>query len=196
MEIKIAESLDCIDEVVEIHLATFKGFFLTFLGREFLKLLYGSFIQHENSNLIIAIDENDIVGFLAYSEDMSSFYKYLIKSKLLNFAWCAFKAFIRKPSIILRLLSAFGKAEEVKREEKYIELASIGVKPNQKGKHIGTKMIKYLKSNIDFNKFSYISLETDAENNEYANQFYLKNGFKLFKVYLTKGGRRMNEYHG
>lgn len=195
MKIEIAEDLNCIGEVVEIHLATFKGFFLTFLGKDFLKLLYTGFINHNKSNLIVAYDENEIVGFLAYSEDMSSFYKYLIKNKLFAFGWCAFKAFLRKPSIIYRLLSAFGKSDEVKRNENYIELSSIGVKPNKKGQHIGSQMIDYLKGNIDFNVFSYISLETDAVDNEYANRFYLRNNFNLFNTYSTKEGRKMNEYH-
>lgn len=195
MEIKIAESLDCIDEVVEIHLATFKGFFLTFLGSEFLKLLYSGFIQHENSNLIIAIDGNEIVGFIAYSEDMSAFYKYLIKNKLLGFSWCAFKAFTRKPSIIFRLLSAFGKSEEVKRKEKYIELASIGVLPQHKGKGIGQQLLNFLKNLINFDKFAYILLETDALENEYVNRFYERNGFIHWRTYKTNEKRLMNEYH-
>lgn len=195
MEVKITDNLDYVDEIVEIHLSTFDGFFLTFLGKEFLRLLYSGFIQHEKSNLIIAIEDNEIVGFLAYSEDMSSFYKYLIKSKLFSFAWCAFKAFIRRPSIMFRLLSAFGKSEETNRKEKYIELASIGVKVNQKGKGVGTKLIEYLKLIVNLNIFDYISLETDAENNEYTNKFYKKNNFILSRTYFTKEGRKMNEYH-
>lgn len=195
MKIEITNDLNCVDEVVEIHLSTFEGFFLTFLGRDFLRLLYKGFIQHDKSNLIIAYDSNKILGFLAYSEDMSAFYKYLIKTKLFSFAWCAIKAFLRKPSIMFRLLSAFSKSGEVKREETYIELSSIGVNPNYKGRHIGTKMIDFLKSNIDFRNFLYISLETDAEDNEYANMFYQKNGFVLSRVYKTKQGRKMNEYH-
>lgn len=194
MEIYITDSFECVNEVVEIHLNTFKGFFLTFLGRGFLKQLYKGFIEYEKSNLIIASDNNKIVGFLAYSEDMSSFYKYLIKHRLISFAWYGFLAFLRNPRILFRLLSAFGKSEEVKREEKYIELASIGVDPLSKGKGVGSQMIAYLKNSIDFENFAYISLETDADDNEYANKFYQKNGFVLSRKYETKQGRKMNEY--
>jgi ribosomal protein S18 acetylase RimI-like enzyme len=194
MEVKISNNLGDIEEVVNIHLETFEGFFLTFLGKGFLKVLYKGFIEYENSNLIIARNETVVVGFLAYSNDMSSFYKYLIKKHLLSFAWFGFLAFLRKPTIIYRLLSAFNKSNEAKREEKYIELASIGVNPSYKGQGIGSMLIKFLQDNFNQEKYAYISLETDADKNEYVNNFYKKNGFILDRVYETKQGRRMNEY--
>lgn len=195
MKIEITNDKEIVDEVVKIHMDTFQGFFLTFLGKGFLKQLYKGFIEHDKSNLIVAEENNKIVGFLAYSKDMSSFYKYLIKHRLSSFAWYAFLAFLRKPKVLFRLLAAFGKSEEVKREEKYIELASIGVDPLSKGNGVGTQMITYLKNCIDFENFAYISLETDAENNESVNYFYQKNGFMLARSYKTKQGRKMNEYH-
>lgn len=195
MEIKVETSTEHIDDIVQIHMDTFEGFFLTFLGRDFLKLLYEGFIRHDKSELLVAIDNDKILGFLAYSQDMSDFYKYLLKTKLFHFGWCALKAFIKKPSIMMRLLSAFGKSEEVKREEKYIELSSIGVSPKYKGKGIGSKLIVELKKKVDFNEFKYISLETDAVDNEYANKFYQKNEFILDRTYETRQGRKMNEYH-
>jgi len=195
MVVEYARSYDVVETVVDIHMKTFTGFFLTFLGKGFLKELYRGFIEHKYSNLIIAKDEESvIIGFLAYSEDMSSLYKHLLKHGFFQFAFYAFLAFIKKPKILFRLLSAFGKSEEVKREESYIELASIGVLPDKKSRGVGSEMITRLINNVDFSKFAYISLETDAENNEYANKFYQKNGFVLRRVYKTKEGRKMNEY--
>lgn len=194
MDIYITNDKNIVNEIVDIHMATFQGFFLTFLGKGFLKQLYEGYIEHKQSNLIIARQNKEIVGFIAYSSDISDLYKYLIKKKLLLFAWYSFVAFIKNPKILFRLLSAFSKSEEVSRKEKYIELASIGVKPNVKAQGIGSSMISYMKEQIDFNEYEYISLETDAENNEYANKFYLKNGFVLARTYKTKQGRKMNEY--
>ena len=194
MDIYITNDKNIVNEIVDIHMATFQGFFLTFLGKGFLKQLYEGYIEHKQSNLIVAKQNNEIVGFIAYSSDISDLYKYLIKKKLLLFAWYSFIAFIKNPKILFRLLSAFSKSEEVNRKEKYIELASIGVKPDVKAQGIGSSMISYMKEQIDFNEYGYISLETDAENNEYANKFYQKNGFILERTYETKQGRKMNEY--
>lgn len=183
-----------IEQTVDIHLKTFTGFFLTFLGRGFLKELYTGYAQHEKSGLIIAEEEGNVLGFLAYSEDLGGFYKYLIKRRLIQFAWFSFWAFLRKPASFMRLIRAFLKPGESKREEKYVELASIGVLPEQKGKNIGSELIKCLQTRFDSDKFSYIKLETDAENNDSVNKFYVKNGFSLAGSYVTNEGRKMNEY--
>ena len=55
-----------------------------------------------------------------------------------------------------------------------------------------------LKEITDFSVYEYINLETDACGNDAANKFYIKNGFRLARSYVTAEGRKMNEYryHG
>ena len=188
------EEKQIIKEIVQIHLDTFQGFFLTFMGRGFLRCLYESYCQYRESGLLVAFKEKQPVGFLAYSGDYSGLYKFMIKRKLISFAWYSLGAFLRKPKVFIRLIRAFLKSDDVKRNEKYIELASIGVTPNSKSEGIGTCLIHFLKEKVDFEKYSYISLETDANDNDNVNGFYLKNEFSLFRTYETREGRRMNEY--
>lgn len=183
-----------INEIVDIHLATFEGFFLTFMGRGFLKQMYKSYIKHEKSDILVARDDGKILGFLAYSEQMSELYKYMIKHHALQFAWYSLGAFVRKPKVFMRLIRAFLKPGESQRNESYVELASIGVHPDAKCKGVGSLLIKALKNEVDFEKFEYITLETDALNNEAANKFYLKNGFTVEREYETREGRKMYEY--
>lgn len=183
-----------IDAIAQLHKKAFPSFFLTNLGLPFLRVLYRGYLKDEKSGIIIAERNGNLVGFIAYSLDYSSFFKYLIKRHLLQFALCSIGAVIRHPFYIRRLLGAFKKSETVTKEEPYVELASICVDPMMEGNGIGTKLIDYLINSIDFDKYAYINLETDAENNEKANLFYLNNGFKLFRKYTTDEGRIMNEY--
>jgi ribosomal protein S18 acetylase RimI-like enzyme len=183
-----------IDDVVQIHLATFQGFFLTFMGRGFLHQMYKAYTKHPESDLLVAVSEGKTLGFLAYSENMSGLYKYMIKHQLIPFAWYSLGAFLRKPKVFMRLVRAFLKPGEASREEKYVELASIGVHPDAKAMGIGSRLIDKLKTQVDFNKFAYITLETDAVNNEGANHFYVKNGFCIQREYQTHEGRKMYEY--
>lgn len=192
---EILVSAEYVDDIVEIHMKTFTGFFLTFLGRGFLKHLYKGFIEHDKSNVIGAFEDDRLVGFLAYSEDISAFYKYLIRKRLLPFAFYGALAFFRKPAIMLRLLRAFTYPESSKRPEPYVELSSIGVLPEAKNKGIGTMLIDELKKTVSNGQFSYIKLETDRLNNDAVNAFYIKNGFVLDRSYTTREGREMNEYH-
>ncbi len=183
-----------INDIVSVHLSTFQGFFLTFMGRGFLNLMYRSYTEYNNSGILAAFDGKELVGFLAYSGDFSGLYKYMIKKRLLPFAWYSLGAFFRKPSVFMRLVKAFLKPGEAKREEKYVELASIGVSPDAKSKGVGSKLIDALKSKVNFNEYAYITLETDAVDNEAANRFYQKNGFVLEREFVTAEGRRMFEY--
>ena len=182
-------------DVANIHLLTFRGFFLTFLGRGFLIQLYRSFCEHKSSDLLVAFNEDGHpVGFLAYSANISDLYKYMLKKRFLQFGWYSFCACIRRPTAFCRLLRALFKSGEVKRTEKYVELASIGVSPKAKNRGIGSMLIDALKSETDFSEYAYISLDTDAKNNDAANAFYRKNGFVLERVFVTREGREMNEY--
>lgn len=54
IHIKNIESADkqTVEAVVQIHLDTFQGFFLTFMGRGFLRQLYRSYCEHEPSGLL------------------------------------------------------------------------------------------------------------------------------------------------
>ena len=183
-----------IDEIVTIHLNTFTGFFLTFMGRGFLRQMYQSYCDHEESGLLVAEGDGKTVGFLAYSSDFSGLYKFMIKTRLVQFGWYSMGAFFRRPSAFLHIIKAFLKPSEGKRKEKYVELSSIGVDPNVKSKGVGSKLIEKLKKLVDFEEYAYITLETDAVNNEGAIHFYEKNGFIRERMFVTDEGRKMYEY--
>ncbi len=188
------EEKKIIDEIVTIHLNTFTGFFLTFMGRGFLKQMYQSYCQHAESGLLVAEEDGRSIGFLAYSSNFSGLYKFMIKTRLIQFGWYSVGAFFRRPSAFMHIISAFLKPGEAKREEKYVELSSIGVDPNVKSKGIGSKLIEQLKKQVDFEKYAYITLETDAVDNEGAIHFYEKNGFIRERMFETDEGRKMYEY--
>ena len=183
-----------IQAIARLHKRAFPTFFLTQLGVPFLTTLYTGYMEDKNSGIIVAENKGRIIGFIAYSKDYSRFYKGLMKNHLIKFAFCSLGAAIRHPSFIKRLLGAFKKSESVVKEEQYVELSSICVDPRIESKGLGSKLIDYLKGIVDFNTYAYINLETDAEENEGANHFYVKNGFKLARTFTTAEGRKMNEY--
>lgn len=189
-----SEEKELINDIVSIHLNTFTGFFLTFMGRGFLNQMYRSYCDHDESGLLVAEDDGKAIGFLAYSGNFSGLYKFMIKTRLIPFGWYSVGAFFRRPSAFMHIIRAFLKPSEVKREEKYVELSSIGVDPTIKSKGVGSLLIDELKKIVDFNKFAYITLETDAVNNDGAIHFYEKNGFVRERMYETDEGRKMYEY--
>ena len=196
MEIKkiTQYSPEIIKQIAEIHIKTFKGFFLTFMGAGFLRQMYKAYVFHQESELFLASEDNKVVGFVAYTENLSGLYKHMIKNQLIQFGWYSAGAFFRKPKVFMRLIRAFLKPSESKRTEKYAEITSIGVHPDVKGIGIGSQLISEVKKFFAASACEYLSLETDAVNNEGANAFYVKNGFVLAREYKTHEGRSMNEY--
>lgn len=189
-----SEEKKLINNIVTIHLDTFTGFFLTFMGRGFLNQMYQSYCDHSESGLLVALENGKTIGFLAYSENFSGLYKHMIKTRLIPFGWYSVGAFFRRPSAFMHIIRAFLKPGEAKRIEKYVELSSIGVDPKIKSRGVGSLLIDELKKQVDFNKFTYITLETDAVDNDGAIHFYEKNGFVKERMYETEEGRKMLEY--
>lgn len=196
MEIREQKVLDkkLVKKIAELHVKAFPSFFLTQLGVPFLKTLYTGYLEDDDSGIIVAKEDGRLIGFVAYSNDYPRFYKGLVKHHIVKFAFCSLGAAIRHPSFIKRLLGAFKKSDSVVKEEKYVELASICVDPAIESRGVGSKMIDYLKDLVDFRRYAYINLETDADGNDGVNKFYVKNGFELEREYTTPEGRRMNEY--
>lgn len=185
---------ELIKQIVEIHLNVFPNFFLTFLGKRFLNTLYLGFLEHDQSGIIIAREDEKVLGFLAYSKDLSGFYKWLIKYKVIYFGYYGLKACVKSPKGIIRLIRAFLYPSQASKIEKYIEISSIGVTTNTSNTGIGSQLIKSIPNIVVLTGYTYIELTTDAINNEKANYFYQKNGFVLYRTFETPEGRKMNEY--
>ena len=65
MLIRNANQAD-IDEIVEVQIAAFPGFFLTKMGKKFLTELYSAFSNQSFGLLRVALDaDNKIIGFAA-----------------------------------------------------------------------------------------------------------------------------------
>lgn len=77
--IREARGLD-IEQIVSIHVRTFEGFFLTFLGEKFLRLYYKGVIHHlEAIKFVYLEDNNEVKGFIVGAMNPSGFYKALLK---------------------------------------------------------------------------------------------------------------------
>ena len=89
---------DCeIKRIANLHMKAFPQFFLTQLGRSFLVVLYSGYIEDNNSGIIVAEKDGELLGFLAYSKDYPGFFKCLIRHYIIRFAICSLGAAIRHP---------------------------------------------------------------------------------------------------
>lgn len=182
-------------DVVAIHLAAFPGFFLTFLGPRFLRELYRGIVSDAAGIAWVAEEEGRVLGFVAGTDSPSRFYRRLIERRVLRFAVAAAVPFLRRPSILPRLLRAFRKpAERGEASERRAELMSLAVAPSGQGSGAGALLVERFLEEARRRGVETVCLTTDAVANEKVNRFYERLGFTRARELTTAEGRRMNEY--
>ncbi len=183
-----------IDAIVVIHQESFIGFFLTFLGTRFLKLLYKGMLEDKGGVLIVAEEQGQVLGFVGGVESQSGFYRRLVQKRLIAFGWAASTALIRKPRIAPRLLRALRRSSDSTDAAADACILSIAVARSAEGKGIGRLLVTAFSARMRSNHILTYCLTTDRDQNERTNRFYQSLGFILASTYTTPEGRAMNEY--
>ena len=191
MNIRKATLYD-VNAIVEIHINAFKGFFLTSLGRDFLKFYYTCFVKNGETVTMVAEENKIIYGFSAATTKCKGFNGRLIKGNFFLFGLLTFKMLFRSPKSLLRLIrNLTKKGDGVIDKEDYAELYSIGVSRNTQGMGVGKKILIETEKNLKAMGVKRISLTTDYFNNEQAVGFYHSVGYKLLYEFVTYPNRKM-----
>lgn len=192
--LRSAEPADILG-VVSVHLSSFQGFFLTFLGPRFLTELYSA-IQEDPSGiaLVTQSEKGSLSGFVFGTTQPTGLYRHLLKRRWWRFGWAALPAFLRSPSILRRLIRAFSMPGQELPAEHCGTLMSIAVDPNAQGQGIGKALVRAFLREAKKRGLQTVNLTTDAVNNDSTNAFYRSQGFVLHQTYSTPEGRPMNEY--
>lgn len=183
------------EKVALIHINTFKGFFLTSLGKSFLTTYYKVCIKSPDVIAICATSDNQsIVGFAVGTINSKGFHKKILKKNILKFAYQGLILLFTKPKSILRLfknLSKKSSESSFKDDGNYAELLSIGVSVEMKGKGIGEKILFHFEQSLKEKESKKISLTTDFYKNEAVLNFYKKNGYTIFYDFIAYPNRKM-----
>jgi ribosomal protein S18 acetylase RimI-like enzyme len=180
--------------VINVHLESFPGFFLTFLGREFLTLLYKNIQCDPDGIVLVALSDKRLEGFIAGVTQQFGFYQRLIKRQKWAFARAAVGALLKQPKIAPRLLKALRRPQESKTASAQACLMSMGVRCESQGKGIGKQLVRAFCQTLAERGVKALCLTTDQENNEQVKRFYQRLGFYVVRTYTTPEGRVMNEY--
>ena len=182
-------------DVVSLHLETFPGFFLSFLGGRFLELLYQEIVRDPMGIAFVSSDDSDLLlGFVAGVTQQEGFYLRLARKRLWSFALAGAGAALRKPSIIPRLFRALRRSQEARESSAEASLMSIGVSPAAQGRGVGRILVAAFADEIRRRGIDCFCLTTDQAANGAANAFYVSTGFSIARTYVTPEGRAMNEY--
>ena len=193
-EIVIPLKSEHVKNVVDVHLQSFRGFFLTFLGREFLSELYRGIVTDPSGIAFVAVAYERVVGFVAGTDHPAGFYKRLLGKRWWRFGLASLPAIIKKPQVVLRLFRALSMPTQVTAENGRGTLMSIAVLPGEQNKGIGHLLTKAFLEEARKRGLQQVDLTTDKLNNDSVNAFYLREGFYLTRNFETPERREMNEY--
>lgn len=184
-----------IQQVVAVHLASFPGFFLSFLGHRFLSIFYAGICSApEGIAFVYPNDAGIPAGFVAGTSNPGGFYSRLLKRDWLKFALASIIPVLKKPSVIGRVARAVYHPSGNPIGDDVAGLFSIGVLPELQGTGAGKKLVQSFLQEASRRGCKRVFLTTDRDDNEVVNVFYQKLGFAVERQYETPEGRRMNEY--
>lgn len=195
LEYQIIEiSKDYMEQVVQVHLAAFPGFFLSELGNDVLRVFYKSLLQ-DNKTLFYGVkNDGGLVGFFAASLKPTGLYRRLFFKNISRFVLPLFFAFWKNFILFKKMITSASSSSKLEVSTTYpVSLLSICVSPDHAGKGIGKILLSTLEKELQLRKLHGYYLTTDAKNNNATNQFYLNSGFKLNGSY-SQGKRIMNIY--
>ena len=184
-----------VGDIVTVHMHSFEQFFLTFLGPRFLTALYKHTLSLPEAIGFVAIDDtNRLVGFVVGVTSQSGLYRKLLNESWFDFALASVLPVLRRPTIVPRLLRALNKPQSATQSVADCVLMSIAVLPKAQGAHWGRLLVQSFLAEAQQRGVVSVSLTTDRDNNERANDFYQRLGFSLARSFSTAEGRPMNEY--
>lgn len=192
-----------LDAVIRIHQIAFKGFFLEQMGASLIKAYYKISLSYEGSVAYVYVGKNSCIeGFVVGFVQPSKLHNKIIYSSF-QLIFPIFSGVLHNPRLLLKIFENIKRVSNIsyssskfELNKQTAELSSIAVVTSTKG--IGSLLITAFIKDIWSRGLSDITLTTDSEDNERANNFYIKHGFKrnglevrrgrnLWRYILTKG---------
>jgi ribosomal protein S18 acetylase RimI-like enzyme len=195
MKIQQASALD-IDDIVNLHIEAFPGFFLTSLGCNFLEELYCGFLSHPSGIFLIARKSSGLAGFVAGTSQPDIFFRNLRRRRGVVFLVKAIPAVLINPvPVVRKLIYAVryrGGAPAL--APRGALLSSIAVSESAMGAGVSGELIRAFEIEAIQRGSPSVYLTTDAKGNERVNAFYLKHGYRVMDYFKQSGTREMFRY--
>jgi ribosomal protein S18 acetylase RimI-like enzyme len=194
-QLRVATAAD-VPAMVEIHLRAFPDFFLSRLGRPFLRRLYAGFVREPSGLALIALQDATVVGYIAGTSTPDRYFRERLYREGLAFACSALPGLLRAPLQTLeRLWSALRY-----RGERPPDLpggwlvSSVAVDPAVRATGIGSALVRAFCGHAATARARWVYLLTDESANDPVQAFYERAGFHLHSRIMRGGGRVMRVY--
>ena len=159
-------------DIATIHASELSPGILAELGPSFLTLFYRHIAADRDSDLFVAVEHDQVLGFVAGTVDTAQFYRRLGLRHLLSVG-LYLAPYIVRPSVIRKIqvrLQNLGSKSMTNLPQ--AELLSIALQPSSKGKGVGHKLVAALQENFHRRGIRRFKVST-AEARDAAQRLYV-----------------------
>lgn len=179
-------------QVAALHAATITEGFLLRLGRRFLRQMYLGVAEDEHSVVYVARAGDRVLGFCAYSEDVSAMYKRVLRSRWWRLGWASVPNSLN-PFVLKEVLDTLRyPAKQAAVDLPPAEILSIGVDASTRGGGVGRKLLDRALEHARAAGQTRVKVLAGAKLAG-ANAFYQRYGFSKLAE-LTQHGEVLNVY--
>jgi len=185
-----------LQSIVKTHEESFPDFFLTKMGSKFLKEMYSGYLSHPSCILLVALEEEEVLGFVSGTTSPNIFFSQLRRKRAIYFLAYSLPALFRHPFLVVKKLfsAMFYQGDNPAELKNAALLSSIGVKLIAQGKSVGKNLLDSFEREAFSRGVEFIYLTTDKLDNKYVNQFYGKNGYIVESSFTQNSIRPMLRY--
>jgi len=173
-------------QVAALHIQCISTGFISSMGIDFVTSLYDAIVKSKSSLGVVAVRNEKVIGFVAFTTNLNKLYKSIIRRKGLKFALLLAGNVLSLRRVKKIFETLFYPARTKKINLPPAELLSIAVAPEERRKGLAGQLIKkglrlYRKTGVDKVK---VLIGAD---NKAGNKLYLKTGFKLIGQIVNHG---------
>jgi ribosomal protein S18 acetylase RimI-like enzyme len=178
--------------VARLHIQGISTGFISSLGVNFVTALYEAIAEDKNSFGFVAVENDKVLGFVAFSAALSRLYKYVAFKKGFKFIFV-----LAKKMLSLRVIkkvsdNIFYPSKMKKMNFPNAELLSIVIAPEGRGRGLAKQLVDAGFEECQRRGIDNVKVLVAADN-EAANKLYKKCGFEL-AVQINSHGVLSNIY--
>lgn len=178
-------------EVAEIHIKEIPTGFISSLGQNFVKNLYGGISKSRFGFGYVCKENSKIAGFICGATDVKRFYRELILKRGLFFTYALLKYVLDREKLINIFQTLFYPAR-LKEGEAKSEILSVAVREGYRRKNCGKRLMQAMVQEFKKRGISQVRVCV-YDQNEIANKYYQSCGF-LWVGKTKQHGNHLNVY--
>ena len=180
------------NQLATLHISGIPTGFISSLGQGFVTALYEAISEDENSFGLVSVEDDKILGFVAFSSNLGKLYKYIALKKAFKFGFVLAKRMLSLAVVKKVIDNVFYPHELRKMDLPDAELLSIVVSPEAQGKGLASELVNAGLEQCRKRAITKVKVLV-ASGNEPANKLYRGCGFGLAMV-IDSHGVKSNIY--